>query len=266
MATRWGLFAGATVIVLLVVLGLSRATARELSGTGDAGAGPTSPPPETRACGPMPDDSDGSDAADTAPELRPRAVPPAGGSDLLLSATLSQALVGTLLVGLAWYAEVPASAFGIEDPAGALLPGVALGAVLSAANEAGAWIADRLGFDADETLRDLLAPDSRGEWALLLLVVLPVVAGVEELLFRGALIGAFAAGFAISPWVLAVLSSVAFGLGHGLQGPGGVLVTGVLGFALAAAFVVTGSLWVVIVAHYLVNAIEFVVHEGLRRD
>jgi membrane protease YdiL (CAAX protease family) len=40
-------------------------------------------------------------------------------------------------------------------------------------------------------------------------------------------------------------------------------VTGALGFVLAAAFVVTGSLLSVIVAHYLVNALEFVVHEGL---
>jgi uncharacterized membrane protein len=32
---------------------------------------------------------------------------------------------------------------------------------------------------------------------------------------------------------------------------------------LAVTFVLTGSLLVVVVAHYLVNALEFVVHEGL---
>jgi hypothetical protein len=37
---------------------------------------------------------------------------------------------------------------------------------------------------------------------------------------------------------------------------------GALGFVLAAAFVRTGGL-LVVVAHYLVNALEFVVHEGL---
>jgi membrane protease YdiL (CAAX protease family) len=46
----------------------------------------------------------------------------------------------------------------------------------------------------------------------------------------------------------------------------GVVVTGVLGFVLAAAFVLTGSLLAVVVAHYLVNALEFVVHEGLGAD
>jgi membrane protease YdiL (CAAX protease family) len=44
------------------------------------------------------------------------------------------------------------------------------------------------------------------------------------------------------------------------------VVTGVLGFALAAVFVTTGSLVAVIVAHYLVNALEFVVHEGFGVD
>jgi membrane protease YdiL (CAAX protease family) len=134
---------------------------------------------------------------------------------------------------------------------------------LYAANEAGAWVAERAGIDADESLRELLAPETVGGWLLLLGVVLPLVALVEEFLFRAALVGALAAGFSVSPWLLAVLSSVAFGVGHGLQGPGGVVVTGALGFVLAAAFVLTGSLWVVVVAHYLVNALEFLVHEAL---
>ena len=73
--------------------------------------------------------------------------------------------------------------------------------------------------------------------------------------------GAFAVGCGVSPWLLAVLSSVAFALGHGAQGPVGVAVTGLLGFVLAAAFVLTGSLLVVVLAHYLVNAIEFLRHE-----
>ena len=69
-------------------------------------------------------------------------------------------------------------------------------------------------------------------------------------------------GFGVSPWALAVLSSVAFALGHGAQGAAGVAVTGLLGFALAALFVLSGSLLAVVVAHYLVNALEFLVHEG----
>jgi membrane protease YdiL (CAAX protease family) len=108
-----------------------------------------------------------------------------------------------------------------------------------------------------------MAPDSANGWLLLLGVILPLVAVFEEFLFRGVLVGAFAAGFAVSPWLLAVGSSVLFALGHGAQGPAGILVTGSLGLVLAAGYVLTGSLLVVVVAHYLVNALEFVVYEGL---
>jgi membrane protease YdiL (CAAX protease family) len=275
MATRWRLFAGVTIIVLLVVLGLSRATARELSGANEPPSG--SSPAEAEVipeddADPTPEDDPAVEPSrsDDAKSPRPDPEPPVlrrstRGAELglLLSAAFSQALVGALLVGLAWYAEVPPDALGIDDPAGAVLPGAAIGIGLYAANEAGVWLAGRFGIESDESLRELLAPETPGGWAVLLLVVLPLVAGVEELLFRGVLVGALAVGFSISPWLLAVLSSIAFGLGHGLQGPGGVLVTGVLGFALAAAFLLTGSLWVVIVAHYLVNALEFVVREGL---
>jgi membrane protease YdiL (CAAX protease family) len=65
---------------------------------------------------------------------------------------------------------------------------------------------------------------------------------------------------------LAACSSVAFAFGHGAQGRAGIVVTGALGFVLAAAFVVTGSLVTVVVAHYLVNALEFVVNEGYSSD
>ncbi|MFB6227300.1 MAG: lysostaphin resistance A-like protein [Halobacteriales archaeon] len=267
MATRWALFAGATLIVLLVVLGLSRATAREL--TESDGPAPGDEGESTPKDGEPPQEDTASRAETNrseSPGARRRRAPRASEPNLILSAGLSQALVGTLLSGFAWYAEIPLSALGIDDPAAAMLPGIAVGVGLYVANEAGAWLAVQAEIDADEALRELLAPETTGEWALLLLVVLPLVAGVEELLFRGALIGAFAAGFSLSPWLLAVFSSVAFGLGHGLQGPGGILVTGVLGFALAAVFIVTGSLWVVILAHYLVNALEFLVHEGVGVD
>jgi membrane protease YdiL (CAAX protease family) len=95
-------------------------------------------------------------------------------------------------------------------------------------------------------------------------VTLPTVAVFEEFLFRATLVGAFAAGFGVSPWLLAVLSSLAFAVGHGAQGPAGIVVTGVLGLVLAAAFVLTGSLVVVAVAHYLVNAVEFLRHRAPR--
>ncbi|RLM94460.1 CPBP family intramembrane metalloprotease [Halobellus sp. Atlit-38R] len=187
-------------------------------------------------------------------------------ASLLANVAVSQGLFGVLLLAGAWYAEIPAWAFGVAAETvsvRALAIGVGLGLALYAANEAGAAVGAQFGLGEGERLRSALAPDTLVGWAVLLLVVLPIIAGFEELLFRGALVGVVAAGYDVSPWVLAVVSSGAFALGHGAQGRLGVLVTGTLGFVLAAVFVVTGSLLVVVVAHYLVNALEFVVHEGL---
>mgnify|MGYP006928080375 CR=1 FL=1 len=47
---------------------------------------------------------------------------------------------------------------------------------------------------------------------------------------------------------------------HGAQGRVGMVVTGLLGFGLAALFVVTESLPAVAVAHSPANALEFVVN------
>ncbi|MFB6161555.1 MAG: type II CAAX prenyl endopeptidase Rce1 family protein, partial [Haloferacaceae archaeon] len=170
-----------------------------------------------------------------------------------------------LLAG-AWYARVPAAALGADGPAlspGALGAGVGVGVALYLANEVGATLGERVGIGGASEFRAALAPDTTRGWLLLLFVVLPVIAGFEELLFRGALVGAMHAGFGVSPWAMAALSSLAFAAGHGAQGPAGVAVTGLLGFLLAAAFVLTGSLLTVVVAHYLVNALEFLVHEWL---
>jgi membrane protease YdiL (CAAX protease family) len=183
---------------------------------------------------------------------------------LLANVVLSHGLFGLLLVAAAIYTAVPPAALGVSVPSAAeAAVGVALGVGLCGASEVGAAVARRFGIDADEQLREMLAPETPTGWVLLLVVALPVVAGFEDLLFRAALIGAPAAGFDVSPWPLAALSSLAFGFGHGVQGTGGVIVTTVLGFVLAATFVLTGSLAVVVIAHYVVNALEFVVHEGI---
>ena len=185
---------------------------------------------------------------------------------LLVNVALTQGAFGGVLLAGAWYFQIPWPAFGLGAAAStlpALAVGVGLGVVLYLANELGASVADAAGVEHDEQLRSMLAPESVVGWLVLLAVVLPIIAGVEEFIFRAAVVGAVSAGFGTSPWVLAVLSSLAFALGHGAQGTAGVVVTGALGFVLAAAFVLTGSFLVVFVAHYLVNALEFLVHEAL---
>ncbi|NKE37951.1 CPBP family intramembrane metalloprotease [Natronococcus sp. JC468] len=189
---------------------------------------------------------------------------------VLANVAASQGLFALVLLGAVVYTGVPADALGIEFSRTSLetglVVGTGVGTVLYVADELGAALATRLGFDHDERLRKLLAPGSAREWVVLLGGVLPIIAVFEELLFRAALIGALSVGFGVSPWLLAVASSIAFALGHGMQGVIGVVVTGALGFVLAAVFIVTESFLVVVVAHYLINALEFVVHEAIELE
>jgi len=262
--TDWATFAGFAGVVLAGLLLLSHLSSRQVRPP-DAASDPPTPTPRDRTApgtgGDRPDGSGAPTGPGGAAPARPLDLP---AGYLLANVALSQGVFGLLLLVGAWYARVPATAFGAGRPTpDAVAAGVGLGVALYAGNEVGAALGDRLGIGRSEAVRAALAPSSPGGWALLLGVVLPVIAGVEEILFRGALVGALSVGFGVSPWLLAALSSVAFALGHGAQGPAGVAVTGLLGFALAAAFVVTGSLLAVVVAHYLVNALEFVVHEGV---
>ena len=194
--------------------------------------------------------------------------------ELFANVVFTHGLFAGFLVAAAFYWDVPAEALGaVPEPLGvlgsvsptveAVVLGIAFGLALAAANEVSMFALDRAGIGYEDTLRELLSPSSAGGWVALLGVVLPLVAISEELLFRAVLIGVFAETFALSPWLLAIVSSILFAIGHGAQGRGGILVTGLLGFVLAAGFVLTGSLLLVIVAHYVVNAVELVAHEGL---
>ncbi|MFC7077033.1 CPBP family intramembrane glutamic endopeptidase [Haloarcula halophila] len=187
---------------------------------------------------------------------------------LLANVALTQGLFGALLVAAAFYYRIPVSAFGVSAAPlstgwPALAVGVAAGVGFWLGNEAAASLAAGFDMAFDESVRGLLAPDSAGGWVVLLGVILPIIAVVEELLFRGAAIGVPVAGLGAPAWAMAIVSSVAFALGHGAQGRVGILVTGALGLGLAGLFVVTDSLLAVVVAHYLVNALELGVHEGL---
>jgi membrane protease YdiL (CAAX protease family) len=268
----WSAFAGVTGVVLTLLLALARLS-QTLAEPSDCAPAPGGDG-DYAGVDAVPEaaDADGTDDGTTeVPDPRERA----RGDDtertqhlragaLLANVAVSQGAFAVLLLFGAWYAAVPASALGLGAAAFApavILAGLVGGVVLYVANEGGAAVGRRLGVEDTEAFRAALAPKTRRGWAILLLVVLPVVAGFEELLFRGALVGGLAAGFDVSPWLLAVLSSVAFALGHSAQGRVGMAVTGLLGFGLATLFVLTESLPAVVAAHYLVNALEFVVNE-----
>lgn len=227
MAPAWTPFVVVAVALALAVVALARASADLLTG-------------------------------EDAPERIPTRV-------LLVNVVATQGVVGGLVVAAAWLAGVPRAALGAGPEVVGLAPlgtGVALGVGLSLASEAASRVASESALVYAERLRERLAPTSAPGWVALLAVVLPLVAGFEELLFRAALVGVPVAGLGVPAWLAALVSSALFGLAHGAQGRVGVVVTGALGLALAAAFLATGSLAVVVVAHYVVNAAEFVVHEG----
>ena len=87
---------------------------------------------------------------------------------------------------------------------------------------------------------------------------------VEEIVYRGFVI--WYLGQFMPLWAAVFVSSVAFGLAHGYQGGGGVLRTGLVGLAFGIFYVVTGSIWLPIVAHVLLDALQgAAVHEILRK-
>ncbi|AKH97114.1 CPBP family intramembrane glutamic endopeptidase [Halanaeroarchaeum sulfurireducens] len=224
--TRWGVFLGLVLFVTAVVVVLARSSARAL------------------------DDELAS----------------VSGRALRWNVAVSQALVAILVLAGAWLVGVPWTALGLGSAIGptgeSLMLGLALGAPIALGNALLSRSLDAKFLRDAAVLRRRLAPDTAIGWVTLLIVVIPAVAVAEELLFRGALVGALAVGFPVSPWLLAVLSSLAFGAAHAAQGTMGIVVAGVLGFVLAIGFVLSGDLLVVIVAHVVVDVVEFAVHEG----
>jgi len=266
---RWAAFVGLTGFLLTALLGLARLSQGAVRSDGPAVTDTVHTASRT---------ADGPDPVlprfETPEEAhRRRSLERTVGGELstgalLANVALTQGLFGVLLVGGAFYFSIPASALGVAGtPLSTGWPAVAVGAGAGVGfwvgNELAAAVAEGFGVGLDESLRDLLAPDSAGGWVFLLGGILPIIAVVEELLFRAAAIGVPVAGLDAPAWAMAAVASVAFALGHGAQGRVGVVVTGVLGLALAALFVVTNSLLAVVVAHYLVNALELLVHEGL---
>jgi membrane protease YdiL (CAAX protease family) len=291
--TDWAAFGAVSVTIAVLVLLFARATQSVLeSGSGALGSDREELESDRQEVKSdrqeVKSDRQASDSAGTDTELRsrvadeeatlddergthPTADPSASPLDamstgmLLLNVVATQAVFLLLLLGGIWYTDVPLGSLGVAVPAAwEVLVGAGSGVVLFGLNQAAAKVGREVGLGGDEALREALVPETVPGWVVLLVVVLPVVAGFEELLFRGALVGGFAAGFGLSATLLVVGSSAAFALGHGAQGRVGVVVTGGLGLVFGGLFVATGSLTVVVVAHYLVNTLEFVVCEGIR--
>lgn len=170
---------------------------------------------------------------------------------------LNQGVVLVAVAALLVWCAVPLTTLGTGEIPD-LRAVVALSVALVLLNEAASYLTREA--SAANPLRALLAPRRPLDWVVLAVVLLPTIAVTEELLFRGLLIGGLGAGTELPAGLLVVASGIGFGLAHTAQGRQGVVVALGLGLVLGAAYHLSGSLWLVVAAHYLVDLVEFLVH------
>jgi len=95
-----------------------------------------------------------------------------------------------------------------------------------------------------------LAPQTGTERRLFDMV--SITAGVcEEILYRGLLLSALMS--LVGTWPAVALSSFIFGLGHAYQGISGIVRTGSIGLVLALLTVSSGSLFIAIALHAVID-------------
>ena len=154
----------------------------------------------------------------------------------------------------------PLSALGIVVPGGS---GFAAGAVLLAATVAWLVHAWRRATRADDAscaavvdalgdLRHLMPRDlATYRW----FVGLSITAGiVEEIVYRGFVFWYLAQWMPM--WAVVVVSALAFGLGHSYQGAAGIVRITLVGVVFGAYYLLTGSIWLPIVAHALLDILQ----------
>ena len=97
-------------------------------------------------------------------------------------------------------------------------------------------------------------------------IAVSMTAGVvEEIVYRGFVLWYLALFMPL--WGAVIVSSVAFGLGHSYQGVIGGLRCGLVGLAFAVFYVVTGSIWLPIIAHATLDILQgAIIVEVLRKD
>lgn len=77
---------------------------------------------------------------------------------------------------------------------------------------------------------------------------------VEEIVYRGFVL--WYLGQFVPLWAAVLLSSIAFGLAHSYQGANGAVRCGLTGLAFGIFYVVTGSIWLPIIAHVLLDVLQ----------
>jgi membrane protease YdiL (CAAX protease family) len=135
--------------------------------------------------------------------------------------------------------------------------GVVLGLVFACAVNLGGRLAIRWWGPEifSSKLLQCMLPINGREWAGVLLALLPAAA-LEELLFRSLPLGGLA--WLVPPWWLLWPLALLFGLLHWPQGGWGVAGAALTAIVLSLLFLLTGSIWVPLAAHYTMNVSQFV--------
>jgi membrane protease YdiL (CAAX protease family) len=135
--------------------------------------------------------------------------------------------------------------------------GAAIGLLMTSILTGAGWVIERRwGAEVASTrLIRCILPINRREWAGVLLALLPAAA-LEELLFRSLPLGGLT--WLVQPWWLMWPLALFFGVLHWPQGAWGVVGTTLAAIALSLLFLVTGSIWAVLAAHYVFNVMQVI--------
>lgn len=87
---------------------------------------------------------------------------------------------------------------------------------------------------------------------------------VEETIYRGFIFWYLAQFMPF--WAVVIVSSVAFGLGHSYQGADGIFRVTLIGAAFGALYLYTGSIWLPIVGHALLDLLQGGMIREILRD
>jgi len=105
----------------------------------------------------------------------------------------------------------------------------------------------------DESIQFLLPANLKER--LFFLLIAATAGFCEEIIFRGAMFHYFShLPFHLSIVAIGIISSLLFGIVHLYQGWKGVLLTSYLGGVMFFLFVGTGSLWIPIALHFLIDS------------
>ncbi|MBL6689485.1 MAG: CPBP family intramembrane metalloprotease [Pseudomonadales bacterium] len=87
---------------------------------------------------------------------------------------------------------------------------------------------------------------------------------VEELVYRGYVIWLLSLYMPL--WAAAIVSTIAFGVAHAYQGWEGILKTGFVGGIFATIYLATGSIWIPVVLHALLDMLQMAMVRELHID